>query len=104
MRSHSIGRQSFSQQGRPAIMLVPPDMMTGQSKLLYQLNKFYGERVQARKGTVAKTVREVCKVVEDVLKKVEVQEPWQNYLHCHTYPSYYISFKLEVLKSKFYFI
>ncbi|XP_013793198.1 protein mab-21-like [Limulus polyphemus] len=56
-------------------MLVPSDMMAAQSKLLYQLNKFYGERVQARKATISKTVRDVCKVVQDVLKEVEVQEP-----------------------------
>lgn len=56
-------------------MLVPSDMMGAQSKLLYQLNKFYGERVQARKAGVAKTLREVCRVVQDVLKEVEVQEP-----------------------------
>ncbi|GFQ67090.1 protein mab-21 [Trichonephila clavata] len=72
---HSCTNQSFLQQGRPATMLVPSDMMTAQSKLLYQLNKFYGERVQTRKGTIAKTVREVCKIVQDVLKEVEVQEP-----------------------------
>lgn len=56
-------------------MLVPSDMMGAQSKLLYQLNKFYGERVQTRKAGVAKTLREVCRVVQDVLKEVEVQEP-----------------------------
>ncbi|UYV62661.1 MAB21L1 [Cordylochernes scorpioides] len=61
--------------GRSPEMLVPPDMMAAQSKLLYQLNKFYGERVAARRAVVAKTVREVCKVVQDVLKEVEVQEP-----------------------------
>ncbi|XP_076343708.1 putative nucleotidyltransferase MAB21L1 [Tachypleus tridentatus] len=56
-------------------MLVPSDTMAAQSKLLYHLNKFYGERVQARKVAVAKTVKDVCKVVQDVLKEVEVQEP-----------------------------
>ena len=56
-------------------MLVPSDMMAAQSKMLYQLNKYYGERVQGRKGQIAKTLREVCKVVQDVLKEVEVQEP-----------------------------
>ncbi len=50
-------------------------MMAQQSKLLFQLNKFYNERVHARKVQVSKTIREVCKVVQDVLKEVEVQEP-----------------------------
>lgn len=56
-------------------MLVPQDMMAAQSKMLYQLNKYYGERVQMRKSGIAKTIREVCRVVQDVLKEVEVQEP-----------------------------
>lgn len=56
-------------------MLVPADMLAAQSKMLYQINKYYGERVQTRMGTIAKTIREVCKVVQDVLKEVEVQEP-----------------------------
>ncbi|XP_076064589.1 protein mab-21-like [Oratosquilla oratoria] len=56
-------------------MLVPQDMMAAQSRMMYQLNKYYGERVQTRKTAVAKTLREVVKVVQDVLKEVEVQEP-----------------------------
>ena len=59
-----------------------PDMMSAQSKLLFQINKYYNERVHARKANVNKTIREVCKVVQDVLKEVEVQEPrfirWEN--------------------------
>ena len=50
-------------------------MIANQTKLLYQLNKFYNERVHARKAAISKTIREVCKVVQDVLKEVEVQEP-----------------------------
>merc|ERR1711920_163664 len=56
-------------------MLVPSDMIGPQSKLQFQVNKFYGDRVHTRKYTVAKTIREICKVVQDVLKEVEVQEP-----------------------------
>jgi hypothetical protein len=65
----------FKSNSQAAKMLVPSDMMAAQSKMLYQLNKYYGERVQTRKGQIAKTLREVCKVVQDVLKEVEVQEP-----------------------------
>uniref|UniRef100_A0A8B9JFB0 Mab-21 like 2 n=1 Tax=Astyanax mexicanus TaxID=7994 RepID=A0A8B9JFB0_ASTMX len=50
-------------------------MIATQAKLVYQLNKYYTERCQARKAAIAKTIREVCKVVSDVLKEVEVQEP-----------------------------
>ena len=50
-------------------------MMAAQSKLLFQLNKYCNERVQSRQGSIGKTIGEVCKVVQDVLKEVEVQEP-----------------------------
>ncbi|CAB4066992.1 Protein male abnormal 21,Protein mab-21-like 2-B,Protein mab-21-like 2,Protein mab-21,Putative nucleotidyltransferase MAB21L1,Protein mab-21-like,Protein mab-21-like 2-A [Lepeophtheirus salmonis] len=56
-------------------MLVPADMIGPQSKLLFQVNKFYGERVTNRKIAINKVIREICKVVQDVLKEVEVQEP-----------------------------
>ena len=52
-----------------------PDMMQQQSKILFELNKYYNERVLTRQSGVVKTIREVCKVVQDVLKEVEVQEP-----------------------------
>lgn len=52
-----------------------PNMIATQAKLVYQLNKYYNERCQSRKAAIAKTIREVCKVVSDVLKEVEVQEP-----------------------------
>ena len=45
-------------------MLVPSDMIGPQSKLMFQVNKFCGERVHARKYAISKTVREVCKVVQ----------------------------------------
>ena len=50
-------------------------MISAQSKLLYQLNRYMGERVAIRRANSNKTVREVCKIVTDVLKEVEVQEP-----------------------------
>ena len=50
-------------------------MTSTQSKLLLQLNKFYNERVQSRRASVAKNMRDVCAVVQDVLKEVETQEP-----------------------------
>ena len=46
-----------------------------QTKLAFQFNKFYAERVQARRAAVSKALRDVCKVVQDVLKEVETQEP-----------------------------
>ena len=55
-------------------MLVPSDMIGPQSKLLFQVNKFYGERVHARKLGVSKTIREICKVVQDVLTAIKSYE------------------------------
>ncbi|RWS11737.1 Protein mab-21-like protein [Dinothrombium tinctorium] len=55
-------------------MLVPPDSM-GTTKLLYHINKYCNERVVYRRGQIAKTIREIVKIVQDVLKEVEVQEP-----------------------------
>ncbi|XP_050523872.1 protein mab-21-like [Daktulosphaira vitifoliae] len=56
-------------------MLLPSDMLATQSKMLYQLNKYYVERVETRKSSTAKAIREVCKVVQTVLHEVEAQEP-----------------------------
>ena len=50
-------------------------MLAAQSRLLFQLNKFYNDRVQTRKIGVSKTVREITKIVMEVLREVEVQEP-----------------------------
>lgn len=56
-------------------MLVPADMVGQQTRMLFQLNKYCGERVAARRGNVAKALREVVTVVQEVLREVEVQEP-----------------------------
>ncbi|KAK0183497.1 hypothetical protein PV327_001534 [Microctonus hyperodae] len=56
-------------------MLVPPYFSSVQTDMLYQINKYYVERVQSRMINVQKTIREVCKIVQEVLKEVEIQEP-----------------------------
>ncbi|KAK0071279.1 hypothetical protein PV326_001406, partial [Microctonus aethiopoides] len=56
-------------------MLVPPYFSSVQTDMLYQINKYYVERVQSRMMNVQKTIREVCKIVQEVLKEVEIQEP-----------------------------
>jgi len=50
-------------------------MPSSQSRLLLQLNKFYNDRVQSRRASVAKNLHDVCSIVQDVLKEVETQEP-----------------------------
>ena len=48
-------------------------MIGPQSKLMFQVNKFCGERVHARKYAISKTVREVCKVVQGRERESEAQ-------------------------------
>lgn len=42
---------------------------------MQQLNKFYHERVLVRKAAINRTIHEICRIVQDVLKEVEAQEP-----------------------------
>ncbi|XP_058811312.1 protein mab-21-like [Topomyia yanbarensis] len=56
-------------------MLVPPEMIAVQSKTIFQINKYYAEKVQMRMGNIARVIREICKIVQEVLREVEVQEP-----------------------------
>ncbi|XP_071951819.1 protein mab-21-like 2 [Antedon mediterranea] len=50
-------------------------MLAGQDRLMYQLNRFTTDKVNGRKSNITKTIREVCKIVTEILKEVEVQEP-----------------------------
>ncbi|XP_001653107.2 protein mab-21-like [Aedes aegypti] len=56
-------------------MLVPAEMIAVQSKTVFQINKYYAEKVQLRMGNIARVIREICKIVQEVLREVEVQEP-----------------------------
>jgi len=49
--------------------------LSQQSRFLVQMNKFYSDRVVTRKTLVSRAVNEVCKVVQDILREVESQEP-----------------------------
>lgn len=43
--------------------------------LMYQLNQYYMSKATARSKNIAKTIQEVVKVVHDVLRELEIQEP-----------------------------
>lgn len=43
--------------------------------LMYQLEKYYIEKAMARRRDIANTITEVVKIVQDVLKELELQEP-----------------------------
>ena len=50
-------------------------MLCPSNKFALQLNKYFVEKVLARKNAIYKVVREVSKVVTEVLREVEAQEP-----------------------------
>lgn len=43
--------------------------------LMYQLNQYYMSKATARSKNIAKTMQEVVKIVHDVLRELEIQEP-----------------------------
>jgi len=56
-------------------MLVPSDMVSAQTKLMHQIEKFQSVQVSNRSIGARKTIHDVCTVVQDMLKEVEAQEP-----------------------------
>ena len=60
---------------RETKMLVPSDMVSAQTKLMHQIDKFQTVQVNNRALGVRKTIHDVCTVVQDMLKEVEAQEP-----------------------------
>merc|ERR1712045_374834 len=61
--------------GEVTVMLVPSDMVSAQTKLMHQIDKFQSVQVSDRNIGVRKTIHDVCTVVQDMLKEVEAQEP-----------------------------
>lgn len=43
--------------------------------LMYQLNQYYMAKATARSKNIVKTIQEVVKIVQDVLRELEIQEP-----------------------------
>jgi hypothetical protein len=50
-------------------------MLCPSNKFAIQLNKYFLEKVIPRKNSIYKAVREVSKVVTEILHEVEAQEP-----------------------------
>ena len=50
-------------------------MLSNQMVFNYHLQKFYEEKVIQRKKIIADIIDEIARVVFDVLKEVEIQEP-----------------------------
>ena len=62
-------------RGEVTVMLVPSDMVSAQTKLMHQIEKFQSVQVSNRSIAARKTIHDVCTVVQDMLKEVEAQEP-----------------------------
>lgn len=43
--------------------------------LTYQLNQYYSTKSVARSQSISKTIQEAVKIVHDVLRELEIQEP-----------------------------
>jgi putative nucleotidyltransferase len=50
-------------------------MLSNQLIFNYHLQKFYEQKVLERKKLIANTIDEIARIVFDVLKEVEIQEP-----------------------------
>ena len=50
-------------------------MLSNQLVFNQHLNKFYENKVLERKRRIAETIEEIARIVFDVLKEVETQEP-----------------------------
>lgn len=50
-------------------------MLCPSNKFALQLNKYFAEKVMPRKNSIYKAVREISKVVTEILHEVESQEP-----------------------------
>ncbi|CAF3974603.1 unnamed protein product, partial [Rotaria sp. Silwood1] len=50
-------------------------MLCPSNKFAIQLNQYYLEKVIPRKNSIYKAVREISKVVTEILQEVEAQEP-----------------------------
>lgn len=72
--------QQQSLMNSSATMLEPQQpglrFMNSRDKLLmYQLNQYYSVKSIARSKNISKTIQEVVKIVHDVLRELEIQEP-----------------------------
>lgn len=56
--------------------VLPNRYMNQRDKMfMYQLNQYYVSKSTARKANITATIQEVIKIVQDVLRELESQEP-----------------------------
>ncbi|CAH8531674.1 unnamed protein product [Heterobilharzia americana] len=54
---------------------LPPHLSALPNPLYYYLHSFYINRVETRRQTIAKTLREIVQIAQEILHEVELQEP-----------------------------
>lgn len=76
---HRQQQQQESLQAQMLANIAQPSMakyMNQRDKILmHQLNQYYMMKATARSKNIVKTIQEVVKIVQDVLRELEVQEP-----------------------------
>lgn len=80
VNSDSIMAQSIDHEVDQQMLNLGPQQtsryMNQRDKILmYQLNQYYIAKATTRSKNIAKTIQEVIKIVHDVLRELEIQEP-----------------------------
>lgn len=70
---HEIDPQMLAMSSQQR--LVPRHLNQRDKILMYQLNQYHSVKATARSNHIAKTLQEVVKIVQDVLRELEIQEP-----------------------------
>lgn len=52
-----------------------PNILTTQSKILFQLNKYYNKQIQTHQKNTIKTIHKIYKIIQNILKKIKIQKP-----------------------------
>lgn len=71
MMEHEVDSQRINMSSLP----VTRQVNQHDKILTYQLNQYHLAKSNARSANIAKTIQEVVKIVQDVLRELEIQEP-----------------------------
>jgi len=72
---HEIDPKMLTIQPQQAPQLLQRHLNQRDEVLMYQLNQYHLVKATARSSNITKTIKELVKIVQEVLREVEVQEP-----------------------------
>lgn len=77
LQSQSMNQHEIDQQMIALSVQQPTTRYINQRDkiLTYQLNQYHMMKAAARSKSIVKTIQEVVKIVHDVLRELEIQEP-----------------------------